>query len=54
MRHLVIGSAGATTSWKQATYGNKVESALKLKEKGHEIFILNKGAWRGALGQLAG
>lgn len=47
--YLVIGSAGATTSWKQATYGNKIDGAMKLKEKGHRLYIVPEEAWRLAL-----
>ena len=48
-RYLVIGSAGATQSWKQATYGQKIDSAMKLREKGHPIAVLTEDAWRAAL-----
>lgn len=44
-RYLVIGSAGATKSWKQATYGQKIDSAMKLKEKGHPIQIITEEVW---------
>ncbi len=44
-RYLVIGSAGATKSWKQATYGQKIDSAMKLKEKGHPIQIVTEEMW---------
>lgn len=47
--YLVIGSAGATTSWKQASYGNKIDDAMKLKEKGHRIAILTEERWRSGL-----
>ena len=45
-RYLVIGSAGATKSWKQATYGQKIDSAMKLKEKGLPIQIITEEVWR--------
>ena len=48
-RYLVIGSAGATKSWKQATYGQKIDSAMKLKEKGHPIQIITEETWCTAL-----
>lgn len=44
-RYLVIGSAGVTKSWKQATYGQKIDSAMKLKEKGHPIQIITEEVW---------
>lgn len=44
-RYLVIGSAGATKSWKQATYGQKIDSAMKLKERGHSIQIVTEEMW---------
>ena len=43
--YLVIGSAGATASWKQASYGAKIDAAMKLKEGGYPIFILDEDAW---------
>lgn len=46
---LVIGSAGTTVSWKQASYGQKIDSAMKLREKGHPIYVLTESAWRNAL-----
>jgi NAD-dependent DNA ligase len=49
VHYLVIGSAGATVSWKQASYGNKIDAAMKLREKGHPIFIVNEDAWRAAV-----
>lgn len=49
LNYLVIGSAGATASWKQASYGNKIDAAMKLKEGGHRIFILDEESWRSAL-----
>lgn len=49
VHYLVIGSAGATASWKQATYGNKIDAAMKLREKGRPIFVLTEAAWRAAL-----
>lgn len=49
VHYLVIGSAGATASWKQASYGNKIDAAMKLREKGHPIFVLTEAAWRAAL-----
>ena len=52
VRYLVIGAAGATTSWKQASYGAKIDAAMKLKEKGHSIFILDEPNWRTALGPI--
>lgn len=44
-RYLVIGSAGATKSWKQASYGQKIDSAMKLQEKGHPIQIITEEVW---------
>ena len=49
IHYLVIGSAGATASWKQATYGNKIDTAMKLREKGHPVYVLTEESWRGAL-----
>ena len=49
VNYLVICSAGATASWKQASYGNKIDAAMKLKEGGHRISILDEKAWRQAL-----
>ena len=49
VHYLVIGAAGATASWKQASYGQKIDSAMKLREKGHPIYVLTEAAWRGAL-----
>lgn len=50
--YLVIGEAGATASWKHASYGAKIDVAMKLKEKGHPILILNERTWRDALSAL--
>lgn len=47
--YLVIGSAGATASWKQASYGAKIDAAMKLKERGHPIQILAEETWQQAL-----
>ncbi|WP_218243949.1 BRCT domain-containing protein [Comamonas fluminis] len=47
--YLVIGSAGATVSWKQATYGQKIDSAMKLKEQGHPILIVTEEQWTAGL-----
>lgn len=44
--YLVIGSAGATKSWKQETYGQKIDSAMKLKEQGHPIRVITEESWR--------
>lgn len=49
LTYLVIGSAGVTTSWKQATYGNKIDAAMKLKEKGHRLYIVAEEVWRTGL-----
>ena len=49
VHYLVIGAAGATASWKQASYGQKIDSAMKLREKGHPIYVLTEAAWRNAL-----
>lgn len=49
VNYLVIGAAGATVSWEQASYGAKIDTAMKLKERGHPIFILTEDAWRAAL-----
>lgn len=49
VHYLVIGGAGATASWKQASYGQKIDSAMKLREKGHPIYVLTESAWRKAL-----
>lgn len=49
VHYLVIGSAGATASWKQATYGAKIDAAMKLKEKGHPIFIVPEELWHAGL-----
>lgn len=49
VNYLVIGSAGATASWKQATYGNKIDTAMKLREKGHPVYVLTEESWCGAL-----
>jgi hypothetical protein len=51
VRYLVIGSAGATKSWKHEAYGAKIDAAMKLKEKGHPIWILDEKGWRAGLGQ---
>lgn len=47
--YLVIGAAGATASWKQATYGQKIDSAMKLKEQGHPILIVTEKQWSASL-----
>ena len=47
--YLVIGSAGATASWKQATYGQKIDSAMKLKEQGYSILIVTEEQWSAGL-----
>jgi NAD-dependent DNA ligase len=52
VRYLVIGAAGATKSWKQASYGAKIDAAMKLKEKRHPIYILDEPSWRTALGPI--
>jgi len=49
LTYLVIGSAGATTSWKQSTYGNKIDAAMKLKEKGHRLYIVAEEVWRAGI-----
>lgn len=49
--YLVIGEAGATVSWKHASYGNKIDAAMKLKEGGHPIRIVGESAWVAALGK---
>ena len=33
-------------------YGAKIDAAMKLKEKGHAILILNELTWRDALSAL--
>lgn len=48
-RYLVIGSAGATKSWKQAAYGQKIDSAMKLKENSHPIQVVTEEVWLEAL-----
>lgn len=48
-RYLVIGEAGATVSWKHASYGTKIDSAMKLKEDGHPIRIVGESVWVAAL-----
>ena len=53
VHYLVIGDAGATSSWKQASYGNKIDAAMKLREKGHPIYVLTEAAWRSALPAVA-
>lgn len=45
-RYLVIGGAGASKSWKQASYGQKIDSAMKLKEQGVLIYILAEEKWQ--------
>lgn len=50
-RYLVIGEAGATVSWKHASYGNKIDAAMKLKEGGHPIRIVGESVWVAALGK---
>lgn len=47
--YLVIGSAGATKSWKHEAYGRKIDAAMKLKENGAAIQILREEAWASAL-----
>jgi len=49
-RYLVIGDAGASKSWKQASYGQKIDSAMKLKEQGHPIRLITEGSWGASLG----
>lgn len=44
-RYLVIGSAGATKSWKHEAYGRKIDAAMKLKEGGATIQIVTEEAW---------
>ncbi len=51
VHYLVIGSAGATVSWKQASYGNKIDAAMKLREKGHAIYVLTETAWQDGFAQ---
>lgn len=53
LTYLVIGSAGATASWKQASYGNKIDAAMKLKENGHPVCILDEDGWRRGLAPRA-
>lgn len=48
-RYLVIGSAGATKSWKHESYGRKIDAAMKLKEQRHPIQIVTEDAWAAAL-----
>ncbi|MFV0679243.1 BRCT domain-containing protein [Ottowia sp.] len=42
---LVIGAAGATVSWKQASYGAKIDAAMRLKQSGLGIQILDEATW---------
>lgn len=48
-RYLVIGSAGATKSWKHESYGRKIDAAMKLKEQGHPIQIVTEEVWTAGL-----
>lgn len=48
-RYLVIGDAGASKSWKQASYGQKIDSAMKLKEQGHLIHLITECSWVASL-----
>lgn len=45
-RYLVIGGAGASKSWKQASYGQKIDSAMKLKELGHPVQLVSEKLWK--------
>lgn len=39
--YLVVGTK-ASKKWKHGTHGNKIEKALELKQKGHDIKIISE------------
>lgn len=45
---LVIGEY-ATDSWRQSSYGTKIEKAASMREAGHPIAIVSERHWRGHL-----
>lgn len=42
--YLVIGDY-ATQSWKHSAFGNKIEKAAELRDKGHNINIISEAHW---------
>ncbi|GIU38739.1 BRCT domain-containing protein [Shewanella schlegeliana] len=45
---LVIGTL-ASRDWKYLSHGRKIEKAMSLKEKGHEIYIISEEQWLAAI-----
>ncbi|MCH1928755.1 hypothetical protein L9G16_01015 [Shewanella sp. A25] len=44
-RYLVIG-AQASRDWKFSSHGRKIEKAMNLKGKGHDIFVISEEQWK--------
>lgn len=47
-RYLVIGTQ-ASRDWKFSSHGRKIEKAMNLKEKGHEIYVISEAQWMAAI-----
>lgn len=47
-RYLVIGEY-VTDSWRQSTFGRKIEQAVDMRAKGHPIRIISEPHWRTSL-----
>ncbi|MGS0724583.1 BRCT domain-containing protein [Shewanella sp. 0m-11] len=45
---LVIGTL-ASRDWKYLSHGRKIEKAMSLKEKGHEIYVISEEQWLTAI-----
>lgn len=45
---LVIGTL-ASRDWKYQSHGRKIEKAMSLKEKGHEIYVISEEQWLAAI-----
>ncbi|MCG9713326.1 hypothetical protein L1D29_10940 [Shewanella insulae] len=47
-KYLVIGTL-ASRDWKYQSHGRKIEKAMSLKEKGHDIYIISEDQWLAAI-----
>ena len=47
---LVVGEY-STESWKQETFGRKIEKAVTMRDKGYPIAIVSEAHWRNALSE---
>lgn len=42
--YLIVGLFGSE-DWIHASFGRKIETALKMREKGHQIYIVPEEHW---------